>query len=94
MVATPAMTSPQASSSLQPYWLIALKGHRHLRQPEAVGEALAALIREFAVFPGHFPEKTEIESVEYLPQVLFPQKNCKPGHLPSYCSGNKSSAIA
>lgn len=44
MVATPAMTSPQASSSLQPYWLIALKGHRHLRQPEAVGEALAALL--------------------------------------------------
>ncbi len=38
------MTSPQASSSLQPYWLIALKGHRYLRQPEAVGEALSALL--------------------------------------------------
>ncbi|MCC7280535.1 MAG: hypothetical protein IT487_19785 [Chromatiaceae bacterium] len=38
------MISPQASSSLRPYWLVALKGHRHLRQPEAVGEALAALL--------------------------------------------------
>ncbi|MFZ1536469.1 MAG: hypothetical protein WAT23_03685 [Chromatiaceae bacterium] len=38
------MTSPQASSSLRPYWLIALKGHRQLRQPEAVGEVLAALL--------------------------------------------------
>ncbi len=38
------MASPQASSSLRPYWLIALKGHRRLRQPVAVGEALAALL--------------------------------------------------
>ena len=38
------MTSPHAPSSLRPYWLIALKGHRQLRQPEAVGEALSNLL--------------------------------------------------
>ena len=39
------MTSPTASA-LRPHWLVALKGHRHLRRPEAVGEALSALIRQ------------------------------------------------
>ncbi len=38
------MPSPQAPSSLRPYWLIALKGHRQLRQPEAVAKALVALL--------------------------------------------------
>ena len=43
------MTSPCAPSALRPYWLVALKGHRQLRQPEAVEEALAALLRTLSV---------------------------------------------
>lgn len=43
------MTASPNSSSLRPYWLIALKGHRNLRRPEAVGEALAALLRTLSV---------------------------------------------
>ena len=43
------MTSPCAPSALRPYWLVALKGHRRLRRPEAVEEALAALLRTLSV---------------------------------------------
>lgn len=43
------MTSPHALSALRPYWLVALKGHQHLRRPEAVGEALSALLRTLSV---------------------------------------------
>ena len=43
------MTSPRAPSALRPYWLVALKGHRRLRRPEAVEEALAALLRTLSV---------------------------------------------
>jgi len=44
-----AMTSLHASSSLRPYWLVAFKGHRQLRRPQAVGEALSALLRTLSV---------------------------------------------
>jgi len=38
------VTSPNASSALPPYWVVGLSGHRHLRDPEAVGQMLVTLL--------------------------------------------------
>lgn len=38
------VSSPNTPSSLRPYWLVGLTGHRHLSQPDAVGQALVTLL--------------------------------------------------
>lgn len=38
------MTSRSGLSSLRPYWVVGFTGHRHLRDPQAVGRALTAIL--------------------------------------------------